>query len=302
MQQVDELVTKSDAQGEEVVTLLATPSGADRAQFVSRLEKIQTRSRGLVNDAEALNAPDGMAPANEWLVTVMQYRANGVGALRRSMAGALVAKNRTEAAETVAAANQRFIASDVIYADSFSTVVRTQLRKDGVTGVSVPTSVFVTDPEFGSTDAMKLALDRLTTGLKTKPGERPEPINDGKVHGGQLGQVTVSPSGETLSTSGVTEIAGSSDLAFEVPFQNQGEVQATQIPVVVKISGDNTDPVEYSATIDSVDPGEVGSVRVPIEEVQVFGEQLEVTVTAGPIPGEQTVDNNSASYQVMFRL
>jgi hypothetical protein len=302
MTKVDDLVNKSDAQGEEVVTLLATPSGADRAQFVSRLEKIQTRANGLVKDAEGLDAPDGMLPANEWLVTVMQYRSNGVGALRRAMAGALVAKNRTEAAETVAAANQRFLASDVIYADSFSRVVREQLRKDGVTGVSVPTSQFVSDPEFGSVDEMKLALDRLTTGLKTKPGETPEPINDGKVHGGQLGQVTVSPSGETLSTSGVTEIAGSSDLAFEVPFENQGEVQATQIPVVVKISGDNTDPVEYSATIDSVDPGEVGSVRVPIEEVQVFGEQLEVTITAGPIPGEQNVDNNSASYQVMFRL
>jgi hypothetical protein len=300
--QVSEIVNRSDAQGQEVSNLLAQPSGADRAQFVARLEKLEARSKALVKDAEAIDAPDGMALADEWLVTTLQYRANGMSALSRAMSNALVAKDREEAAATVAAANERFVASDVIYDDSFTTAARAALRADDVTGVTIPDSQMVDDPEFTSPDAMKLMLDRLRTGIKLTPGQKPEPINDGKIRGGQLGAVTVAPSGETLSTSGTTEIAGSDDLAFEVPFENQGEVQATQVPVVVRISGENVDPVELSGVIDTVDPGQIASVRVPVDEVPIFGEELEVTVTAGPVPGEEVVDNNSATYSVMFRL
>lgn len=302
--QVGDVTSESDAAGKELANLLSQPTGADRAQLVGRLEKLEARSRKLVSEARGIKARDEMQPTHDLLVQSLQYRENGLVMLRKALTAALTAKDEQAAAAAVAEANLRLAASDVIYADSYATNARRTLIREEVTGVTVPESRFVADPELTSPGQVGNMLERLRSGrgkAAGKDGKLPEPT-DGKVHGGQLGAVTVSPSGETLSTTTATEIAGSENVAFEVPFENQGEVQETQIPVKVTLRGDAAEPQELTAEIESVNPGEVASVRVPVSEIPTFGETLEVCVEAGPVPGEKTVDNNAACYQVTFKL
>lgn len=297
-----EVFEQSDAQGEELTGLLAQPSGADRGQLVARLERMQGRSERLVKDVQAIDAPEQLGRTHEWAITVLTYRANCVDALRRAMTSALSAKDRTAAATGVADANRRCDASDVVHQDSFVGSARTVLSREKITDVRVPESDFVQDSEFTSPKAIGLMLERLSTASKTTPTGEVEVPNDGKTRGGELQSVMMVPSGQQLSATALTEVAGSDDLAFEVTFLNQGEVQATQVPVTVELRGDNTEPIELTGVIEQVNPGESGSVRIDMGEVPTFGDVLTVSVTAGPVPGEKNASNNSATFQVLFKL
>ena len=301
--QVSEVTTQSDAQGKELSDLLSQPSGADRTQLIARLEKLTGRARTSLADSRAIETPDSMTTTHAWLVTTMQYRVNGLNGLQKAMIAALAAKDQNAAAVAVAAANERLAASDVIMADSFAGNARRVLAREKVTDVTVQESEFVTDPEFTSPKAMALMLGRLTSGrtAATKDGKVIDP-KDGKIHGGQLGAVTISPSGETLSATGVTEIAGSDDLAFEVTFDNQGEGQETQVPVTITLKDENSEPQELNGVLETVDPGELASVQIRLEEVPTFGETLTATVQVGPVPGEKDPTNNAATFQLLFKL
>jgi hypothetical protein len=112
----------------------------------------------------------------------------------------------------------------------------------------------------------------------------------------------VDPTGQTLDPSGVTDIKGGDNVAFEVPFMNQGEVQLTQVPVKITLRGADSDPMTLTGIIESVDPGQTATAKVPLDEIPNFGEVLDMDVLVGPIPGEKTADNNRGSFQLQFSL
>lgn len=305
MQDVSGITSQSTAQGEELRSLLQDTSGIDRAQLVARLEKLEHRAADLVTRAKQLNAPDKMVGPQRWLIASLEYRQNGLREQRQALVAALAAKNQSAAATSVANANARLLASDVIYGDSWAGEARHVLSAEKISGVSVPDSKFVLDPEFTSPKAMQLLLTRLSTlseGAKGAKGAKTVVPNDGKTRGGALGTVVVGPSGQVLTTTALNEIAGGDGLTFDVSFTNQGEVQATQVPVLVTLRGDASDPIQLTGTIDQVDPGETATVKVPLSELPTFGEVLTMTVKVGPIPGEKVVDNNAATFKVQFQL
>ena len=114
--------------------------------------------------------------------------------------------------------------------------------------------------------------------------------------------MTVSPSGQTLSQTSLTEIKGGADVVFDVPFTNQGEVQLTDVPVTVTMRSDTGEPIELNGTIDVVDPGQTGTAKVALSATPDFGVPMTMDVLVGPIPGEKTTDNNRATFQVQFAL
>ncbi len=300
---VTELVNQSNTQGKELDALLTQNSGVDRTQVVAQLEKLESRANSVVTDVRKLAAPERLADAHESLVTTFNYRRTGFEQLRKGMTGALAVRDQTAPSESLSAAMARLLASDVIYQDSYASAARSVLKADEVTGVTVPESSVVTQTEAVSPKGMKLILERLRSNrVTTTKGGKVKKVNDGKIHGGQLDAVSVSPSGQVLSSGGVTEISGSDKLAFEVTFTNQGEVQETRIPVVITLSNDANPSVELTGEIESVDPGQTGSVTIPVDEVPAFGTTFDMKVMVGPVPGEKTTDNNGASYQVTFRL
>jgi hypothetical protein len=301
---VGDLTRQSDTQGKQLESMLASPSGADRGQLIAQLERMHNNAEGLLRDARKAEVPEEMADTHVWVETTLEYRAIGIDELERAMATALAADDRAEAAKLVAEANRLLEASDQVWETSYIPGVRRVLENEQVTDVKVPDSNFITDPEFTSVKAVKLTLDRLASPANAADGKKGAgKCAEGQTCGGALGQVTIAPTGEALATSGVTEIASSESLAFTVPFENQGTVQATKVPVTVEITGDNMKaPVKLSGTIDQVDPGQTGTAQIALTEPPLFGEILTVTVTAGPIPGEVNQTNNSARYDVQFTL
>ncbi len=300
---VRDVVNQSNTQGKELDSMLTQNSGVDRAQLVSQLEKLERRSAALQRDAAKVEAPEQLVSAHKWLVVTMEYRQHGFEQLRRGMTSALSTRDQSGAATALSGAMARLLASDVLYEDSYASRARAALRSSDVSGITVPDSVTVAQLDAVAPKGMELILDRLRSSrVTTTKGGKTKPVKDGKVHGGQLDQVTITPSGEVLTAGSVTEITGSDELAFEVTFTNQGEVQETKIPVVITLSSDANPTVELSGEIEVVDPGQTGSVTIPVDEVPAFGTTFDMKVMVGPVPGERTVDNNGASYQVTFRL
>lgn len=324
--ELQDVAERSATQGGDLQDLLAQPSGADRAQLIQRIEELGNRADKLVAEAEAIKPPDGMANAHESFVLAMQYRANGFDALQKAMTASLqtaaapaaggssgegssaAASSGGDAATAVAEANKRFVASDVIYTDSFFANARQVLADKGVNGISVQKSEFVSDPEFTSVKSARMMLARLQTSAAggaraTGKGNagKPPPLNDGKKHGTGVMSVKMAPSGKVLAAEGVNEIQGSDSLKFQVLVENQGEGQEVKIPVTVTLKGSGA-PQELTGTLDSIDPGQQAFVTVPLSETPKFGETYTVTVDVGAVPGEKVTSNNSMKYSILFKL
>ncbi len=298
---VREVVNQSNTQGDELQVLLTQPTGADRAQLVGRVDRLARRSDQLVAQAKGIESPEELTGAHEWLVTTLVYRRNGLHALEKSMTAALGMKDKKAAAALIADANQRLVASDVIFADSWAASARKILSREQIEGIKVPESEFVKDPELGSPKAMQLMLDRIAT-VGSTAAKNGKKVKVKGVQGTSLGSVSVSPAGTVLSATGINEIAGSDDLAFEVVVENGGESQQTRIPVTVTLRGDNTDTQKLTAYIEKVDPGQSASVTIPMDEIPTFGEVLTAKVAVSPVAGEKLTTNNNGTYEVLFKL
>lgn len=301
---VQTIASQSTSQGDELESILVDPNGGDRAERIARVEDLAVRADKLVKQAAGIEPPKQMVDANAWLETSLQYRSSGLDALQRSLSASVDAKNKDASTESVAQAFARFVASDVIWADSFAVAARTQLQADDIEGIAVPDSVFLEDFDQLGAKSIGSMLDRLAVSTKVVAGGKATVPKDGKVRGGQLesGQVTVAPSGQTLIPGGLTEIKGGDDITFEVPFTNQGEVQLTQVPVKITMRGSESEPMVLAGVIDVVDPGQTATAKVSLDEVPNFGEVLDTTILVGPIAGEKTADNNQGTYQLQFSL
>jgi hypothetical protein len=302
---VRDIASTSSSQGDQLDSIINSPDGGDRAERIAQIEELSTRADKLVTKARALDVPDQLVDAQAFLVQSLEYRASGLDAVQRSLGASAGAKDQDAAAKAVAEAMARLVASDVVYADSFAVASRSALKQDDVNGVTVADSPFITDLEMVSPKGLSSTLDRLASSVSTKSKTAVAGgCAEGKICGGQLqtGSITVDPSGQTLDPTGVTEIKGGDNIAFEVPFMNQGEVQLTQVPVKITLRGADSDPMTLTGIIDSVDPGQTATAKVPLDEIPNFGEVLDMDVLVGPIPGEKTADNNRGSFQLQFSL
>lgn len=302
--EVRDVASQSSAQGVELDSILVDPNAGDRTERIARIEQLAARADKLAKEAATIEAPEQMTGAHAWFQTSLEYRAAGLDAVKRTLSQSIETKDQTASAEAVAGAMARLVAADVLWADSFAVDARTILKEDEVTGVAVPDSVFVKDLEALSPKAVATMLDRLAVSPTATEGKAAKVPDDGKIRGGQLegGQITIAPSGQTLTLGGLTEIKGGDNVTFEIPFTNQGEVQLTEVPVKITLRGDESEPVELQGVIERVDPGQTATAQVALDEMPNFGEVLDVDILVGPIPGEKTADNNRASLQVQFSL
>ena len=141
---------------------------------------------------------------------------------------------------------RRFVASDVMWEDLFRVPSVATLRQEGIAGVEVPQSVFLTRPTWPSARATTPVLDRIrgASDSGTPTG----------LHGTSLVRTRALPSGQVLRTDEDDTIVATADLAFEATVENsatrggagQGDARVEQSPR----------PIEKTATIDLIDAGE----------------------------------------------
>ncbi len=297
---VTTIVTESGKEGDALQQVLQNQSGAKSQELQVQLRDLSNKAQGLVGQAENLQPPDSLSAPNQSLVTALQYRVTGLRALADSLPSVVDSKNRAYASATLASAMQRFLASDVIYQDSFVGPAKRALANADVTGVQVPDRQFflggIRADQASPTGAGQLIPGLQRTGDSALSGTD----TTGTLRGTGLISVQALPQGVDLTAGSSTEIQASDTLKWQVTIQNSGDATETNVLVRVTFSATASakDAQTAEKSIPSIDAGQQQMVTFPGPKSPTFGEASVLKVEVVPVPGETRTDNNGAEYPV----
>ena len=278
--------------GQELNTLLTTP-GLNEEDLDAKLGGYVQTAANQVQKAENVDPPGPMVGPNEGAVEALQYRVNGLKGLQATFKQTTGETDASVAGENLVAQTRRLLASDIIWTDSFQAPAEVVLDEEGIEGLDVPSSEFVTADDLINSSSLAAIWQRIQ-GAST--GGTPTGL-----HGNQIAYVKALPSGQLLSTTTETTIKVTDQLAFEVGVEDSGESQEVRIKVTLTIPK-QPDPIVKTAIIAIIDPGETKSVVLVVGALVPFGEQISVKVDVDPVAGETNTSNNTYEYPVIFTL
>ncbi|HSP70871.1 MAG TPA: hypothetical protein VLN26_00790, partial [Gaiellaceae bacterium] len=291
MENVSQVAQSSKSVGADLATALTTP-GEKKADLVQTLGSLAQREQQDVAKAQGLHPPGPLRDEHAAVVQALQFRVSGLQGLAATLRASQGTKTQTADASLLGEQSQRFVASDVIWSDLFQDPAKAELPKQGITGVAVPGSVFLSDPTLVTSDTWTRILQRLagaSTGGKA-----------GGLHGTALEYVKAVPSGTTLSSSSLNTITETTDLGFQVGVKDTGNAQEVGIDVTLTI--EQNPPVVKTQRIQVIDPNEVKNVVFKNLGQLTFAQKVTLKVDIAPVPNEANSKNNSASYQVIFSV
>jgi CARDB protein len=278
--------------GQQLSTLLTTP-GLNEEDLDAKLGGYVQTAENQMQQAEDLNAPGQMVVPNAGAVEALRYRANGLKGLQAAFKESADETDASIAGEQLLAQTRRLLASDVIWTDSFQEPAEVVLQDEGIEGLDVPSSQFITTDDLVSQSSLAAIWQRIQ-GAST--GGTPTGL-----HGSGIAYVKALPSGQLLSTTTETTIKVTDELKFEVGVEDTGESQEVRIKVTLTIPK-QPDPIIKTATIPIIEAGETKAVVFTVGALVPFGEQTSVKVDVDPVPGETNTTNNTAEYPVIFTL
>lgn len=292
MEDVAEVGTQSSQIGRQLNGLLTT-TGIKQADVVQRLSGLAQSQEQGVGRASELEPPGPLRPQQRHVVEALQLRVSGLRGLADAFESTADLKNAGEAGGQLADQARRLLASDVIWDDLFKDPSISELDRQGVRGVEVPDSNFLASPDIASARSMSAFWQRIrgaAVGGTT-----------GGVHGTGLISTKVLPGGQELSTTTQNTVEASTNLAFEVTVENQGNSQEVRLRVTFEMQKTPTSTVR-TATIDLINPGEERTVTFRNLGQVPFAEPTVIKVGVQPVPQEKVITNNSAEYNVVFSL
>lgn len=287
-----ELLRASKVEGDQLFELLQGEGGTDQAtSIINQLNAYRVESSELVDRAERLDVPGDLDSAQGDLLEVLEFRRDGLADITDALQVALGDQERREGSEDVAKQMQVFLASDIVDTQRFRVKLFDVLRDESLSAPNLPRAGFVPDIEWLQPDFVADQVNALRTG--TGGGGEAAP----GLHGNGIGGVTLG--GVALTPGGSASVQLSGDLAFEIQVQNQGENTENDVTVRVTV-GDGSDADEQEETIDTIAPGELKPVTIPLSTQPPTGQNVPVTVEVEPVPGEQKTDNNTLESSVIF--
>jgi len=294
MDEVAKIAHSSQEDGTGVANALTTP-GKKATEIAGTLTGIAQQEQQNVAQAMRLDPPGRLRPENQQLVESLRLRVSGVQGMAAAL-GQVSAKNKGDAS-VLAAQGDRLLASDVVWTDLFQAPARAQEKKDGVTGAPPPDSKFLQNRALVTEASMTLLLQRLSG--STTSGGKPTGL-----HGTNLVSVKAKPGDQSLSTSTENTVNATAELAFVVTIEDSGDSQEVGIKVTMTLQKDSGGKaIVQNQTIHVINPGQQKSVTFSnVNTSGFFAVKSHLSIDVAPVPGEVKVDNNKASYPVIFSL
>ena len=154
----------------------------------------------------------------------------------------------------------------------------------------VPESVFLTE-----TDRW---LDRLQLAVALSQVAGSTGAAGGVDRGTELSSVVLRPGNVPLAID-TPNTLGQTPNEIEIAVLNGGTIDETDVLVGYELLG-STEPIEGETTIPRIKAAATESAVIAIDGEIPTDEELTLTVTVFPVPGESIVDNNELTYQVLF--
>jgi hypothetical protein len=291
MSKVATIAKSSEDDGTAVANALVTPA-AKATSLGATLSGLAEQERQNVAAATRLNPPGPLRDENGRMIEALQLRVSGIQGLADTFTRNPTSKATGEA-QVLSEQGDRLVASDVVWDDLFKEPLTAQLTREGVSGVSVPDSNFVSNRDLVTEHSMALLLTRLK-GAST--GGTPTGI-----HGTNIVDVKVLPGGQTLSTSAENTITATTDLAFVVTIDDSGDSQEVGIKVTLTIQK-SQGAIVKTKKIDLINPGQQKTVTFSDLGTVPFAQKTQILVDVASVPGEHNTDNNKASFPAIFSL
>jgi hypothetical protein len=274
---------------------LLTTRGTKESDVESELSGLARQQEQIASAARGLNPPGRLRSEDAHMLDALDLRTNGLRGMTDAFQSTASSKNAGTAGAELAVQMQRLIASDVIWADLFKEPTKSELQRLGITGVNVPDSVFLANPDIATTASMKSLWQRIH-GTASGGGTNCTP------RGTELVSTKALPSGKELSTSDLNTIPLSTDLVFQVTVKNSGCAQEVGLRVTLTIQ-QSPKPIKSSKTIPLIDAGNEETVSFSAgSTVPPLDQRTSLTVEVDPVPGETRTSNNSANYPVQFSV
>jgi hypothetical protein len=292
------VANQSDQVGRELNDALTT-QGIKYSALVSRLNGLAQSEQQNVAALRDIHPPGPLRLEHQEALESLEFRVSGLRGLADGFAQASkTPKNvTTNALKLLLPPAERLATSDVVWADLFQAPSQGNggvLEREGITGVAVPGSVFVTSPDFASSRYWEAILQRLQ-------GAATSGSTSGGLHGTGINKTVALPGNQELSETTENTVTATTDLGFAVTVENTGDSQEVQVKVTLTIQ-QSPSPIVQTKTIDLINPGEQKQVVFRnLGQVQ-FATKTTVKVDVAPVPHEASTSNNSASYSVIFSL
>ncbi len=284
-------------------TAFAAELGASKLTLAGLEAKLRQWSQQQQRDydrAEQLRPPGQLQLVHQELLSTLQLRAIGLAGLASVLAEAKGKDPATVAAQLAGEA-QLFSASDIVWSELYRLPAIQALKTVGATGVVVPTSQFVANPDVISSRSFALVYQRLQPASTGSTGGTASGL-----HGSALVSTVASAGGntQTLSTTSPVTVAVSQGLTFDVAIEDSGNFPETNIPVTLTVTVGGSQVYSQKQTIAAIQPKQqatatFGNLNLPTSS---FSHSASLTVAVGKVRGETRLDNNSATYQVFFSL
>jgi hypothetical protein len=293
------VVAKDSQQDGREMNDALTTQGIKYSELTSKLNGLAEREQQNVAAMREIHPPGPLRMEHQQALESLEFRVSGLRGLADGFAqSSKTPKNvTTNALKLLLPPAQRLTTSDVVWADEFQAPAQGNggvLEREGITGVAVPSSIFVTNPDFASSNYWEAILQRLQ-------GASTSGSTSGGLHGTGIDQTVALPGNQELSQTTENTVTATTDLGFAVTVEDTGDSQEVQIRVTLTIQ-QSPSPIVQTKTIDLINPGEQKQVVFRnLGQVQ-FATRTTVKVDVAPVPDEAKTDNNSASYPVIFSL
>lgn len=287
--------------GRQFFEALSGAASREPTQVQETLNQLRVVAEGDLDQAERLDAPGEMAAAQNDLELVLSLRRDGVSKVADLIQTALGGTaGASRAVDDIAAQMQAFNASDVVYSQRVAPLILKALKDDGIAasydgtaGEQVlPYADFLPDVSWMSPDFVAGQLGASTGGGGTRGGT-PAP----GLHGHQIDSVSVG--GVELTPDGSNRLPASPPPTFTVNFTNGGENDESNVRVTVEITG-GPRPIRASTIVPNTIAGEAATADVQMRSSPSTAGPVTIEVTVEQVPGEETLDNNTASYTALF--
>jgi hypothetical protein len=279
---VTQIVEETQQTSKAFFGKLEDPGNLSVTDFVDQVNADRSATETYATRIDELGAPGDMGRAQTNLELAYQLRANAMEEIAEKTSTALGEAGAEKAMAGIAKQMQKLLAADVIY----ETVVRPEvdgvLAANGISGNDLPKNTFLPDEKW-------LEESRVSDALGAISGNGGGEVSG--VHGTEIAGVTVN--GTELVEGAPATIAGEEGVVVEVEVRNPLESTENGVNVAVTYEGNTVE-----GEISELPAGETGTAEIPLTPAPSGEVTIEVEVE--PVPGEELIENNEASYTLLI--
>jgi hypothetical protein len=288
-QNVNQIAAESESQvAKPLFATLSSASGKQALNVETQVDQLRRQSEEIAEHAKGLSVPSEMTSAQRNLLLALNLRAEGLTKIAGLVREALGSKAQ-QASTYIAGAMEIFLASDVLYSQRVVPLIQQTLASGGASGQTTASSRFL--PNLGwltpSTVQSKLTGQAVNSAGAVAPG----------THGSALKGVSVGTNALEPSPT-INHVSGGANPTFTAMVEDSGSNPETDVKVNVSVTTEGK-TLTASHTIEKTEPGQTYNANVTVKGVTLEAASR-VAVDVVPVPGETDVENNKASFIVIF--